>query len=129
MDDTGYHYFIDAKLRSSDLLFNRVALQQLFAKALRSFSVIGFLDHKFGEGGGVTGIFLLAESHCSYHTYPESRYIAIDVFTCGREPSEVILELLEQLDCEHHVARYQGRGSSVIAAAAPPATEAVLLEG
>jgi S-adenosylmethionine/arginine decarboxylase-like enzyme len=60
-------------------------LHSLFADALRTLNVIGFIDHKFGEGGGVTGIFLLAKSHCSYHTYPESKYVAIDLFTCGRE--------------------------------------------
>ncbi|WP_413540436.1 S-adenosylmethionine decarboxylase [Gallibacterium anatis] len=36
------------------------------------FNTIGFLSHKFTtKGEGVTGIFLLSESHLSYHTYPE----------------------------------------------------------
>ena len=35
------------------------------------------------EPQGVTGLALLAESHISIHTWPESGYAAVDVFTCG----------------------------------------------
>ncbi len=40
--------------------------------------------HHFGEGHGVTGILLLAESHISIHTWPETGYAAVDIFLCGR---------------------------------------------
>ena len=39
--------------------------------------------HGFGEGGGVTGVALLAESHITVHTWPERGYAAFDVFMCG----------------------------------------------
>ncbi|HET9511955.1 MAG TPA: adenosylmethionine decarboxylase [Sphingomonas sp.] len=39
--------------------------------------------HGFGEGQGVTGIALLAESHISIHTWPEHDYAAADIFLCG----------------------------------------------
>ena len=39
--------------------------------------------HDFGEGQGVTGVVVLAESHISIHTWPEHNYAAIDVFMCG----------------------------------------------
>ena len=39
--------------------------------------------HKFYPQG-VTGIILLAESHIAVHAWPEYDYIAIDIFTCGR---------------------------------------------
>jgi len=32
---------------------------------------------------GATGVALLAESHISIHTWPESAYAAIDIFMCG----------------------------------------------
>ncbi|BAD80039.1 hypothetical protein syc1849_d [Synechococcus elongatus PCC 6301] len=38
--------------------------------------------HRF-EPQGVTALALLAESHISIHTWPESGYAAVDVFTCG----------------------------------------------
>jgi len=34
---------------------------------------------------GVTGVAIVAESHIMIHTWPEHRYAAIDVFTCGEE--------------------------------------------
>lgn len=40
--------------------------------------------HQF-EPYGVSGFFLLRESHLSVHTWPEYGYVAIDVFTCGSE--------------------------------------------
>ena len=38
--------------------------------------------HHFGEGSGVSGVTVLAESHISIHTWPEVGYAAIDVFMC-----------------------------------------------
>jgi S-adenosylmethionine decarboxylase len=40
------------------------------------------ITHRF-DPQGVTGLALLAESHISIHTWPESGYAAVDVFTCG----------------------------------------------
>ncbi|MCW5772734.1 MAG: adenosylmethionine decarboxylase [Rhodospirillaceae bacterium] len=39
--------------------------------------------HPFGEGMGVSGVVVLAESHISIHTWPERGYAAIDLFMCG----------------------------------------------
>ena len=33
--------------------------------------------------GAFTALYLLSESHLSIHTWPEKKYIAIDIFTCG----------------------------------------------
>ncbi len=39
--------------------------------------------HQFSEGGGISGVAVLAESHISVHTWPERDYAAFDVFMCG----------------------------------------------
>jgi S-adenosylmethionine decarboxylase len=31
---------------------------------------------------GVTGVVIIAESHISIHTFPERRYVNIDIFSC-----------------------------------------------
>lgn len=44
---------------------------------------VGECFHQFGHGGGVTGVVMLAESHLSIHTWPEKRYVTLDVFVCN----------------------------------------------
>jgi len=45
-------------------------------------TLLALISHQF-QPQGVTGLALLAESHISIHTWPESGYAAVDVFTCG----------------------------------------------
>jgi len=52
--------------------------------------------HKFSEGGGVTGVALLAESHISVHTWPELNYAAFDIFMCGTSKPEKSLAYLQE---------------------------------
>jgi S-adenosylmethionine decarboxylase proenzyme len=40
--------------------------------------------HKFSPHG-VSGVVILAESHLAIHTWPEHRFVAVDLFTCGRK--------------------------------------------
>jgi S-adenosylmethionine decarboxylase len=40
--------------------------------------------HPFGENAGTTGVIVLAESHLSWHHYPEVNMISIDIFMCGK---------------------------------------------
>jgi S-adenosylmethionine decarboxylase len=42
-----------------------------------------FSYHKFNPHG-LTGVLLLAESHIAFHSWPEFGYLAIDVFSCGK---------------------------------------------
>lgn len=52
--------------------------------------------HSFGEGAGITGIVLLAESHISIHTWPELGLAAVDIFMCGSGNCERALQILIQ---------------------------------
>jgi S-adenosylmethionine decarboxylase proenzyme len=44
---------------------------------------VGELFHRFAEGGGVTGVVLLAESHLAVHTWPELGGVTIDAYVCN----------------------------------------------
>ena len=47
--------------------------------------------HTFTDGGGISGVAVLAESHISVHTWPERKYAAFDVFMCGEaEPRKAL---------------------------------------
>ena len=51
--------------------------------------------HPF-EGGGVSGVAVLAESHISVHTWPENNYAAFDVFMCGNARPEVCADIMRE---------------------------------
>lgn len=53
--------------------------------------------HSFGSEKGVTGVVILAESHISIHTWPETEFCAIDVFMCGDCDAENAIEPLKKL--------------------------------
>jgi S-adenosylmethionine decarboxylase len=47
--------------------------------------------HRFSEGGGVSGVAVLAESHITVHTWPERNFAAFDIFMCGKcEPMNAL---------------------------------------
>jgi S-adenosylmethionine decarboxylase len=58
---------------------------------------LNFSYHKFNPHG-LTGVLLLAESHISFHSWPEFEYLAIDIFSCGENAKpEKALEYLEKI--------------------------------
>lgn len=68
--------------------------------------------HHFGEGNGVTGVLLLAESHLSIHTWPETGYAAVDVFMCGRcNPHDALPALRAGFSAAHMQVQEIRRGS------------------
>ncbi|MET0264570.1 MAG: adenosylmethionine decarboxylase [Duganella sp.] len=95
---TGTHLLADLggiaaeKLCNSDMLDQllRAAAQAAHARVLHSHF------HGFGDGQGVTGVVLLAESHISLHTWPECGFAAADIFMCGDAQPELALAIIEQ---------------------------------
>jgi S-adenosylmethionine decarboxylase len=52
--------------------------------------------HTFEDGGGISGVAVLAESHISVHTWPEKGYAAFDVFMCGDAEPRKALEVFKR---------------------------------
>ena len=88
----------------NDESFLRCTLNR--AAKLAKATVLNLISNKF-EPQGVTAIALLAESHISIHTWPESNYSAIDIFTCGQNmmPELASQYLIEALNAEEHFLR------------------------
>ena len=76
------------------------------ASKLANATVLNLISNKF-EPQGVTAIALLAESHISIHTWPESNYSAVDIFTCGQKmmPELASQYLIESLMAKEHSLR------------------------
>ena len=64
---------------------------------------------------GVTALALLAESHISIHTWPELRYAAIDIFTCGEHamPEQAFRFLAKALQAGRHTVQRVERGTGL----------------
>ena len=88
----------------NDESFLRCTLNK--AAKLAKATVLNLISNKF-EPQGVTAIGLLAESHISIHTWPESNYSAVDIFTCGQNmmPELASQYLIQSLMAEEHSLR------------------------
>ena len=84
-----------------DEAFLRTAITSAAKRA--GATLLNLITHRF-EPQGVTGLALLAESHISIHTWPESGYAAVDVFTCGDHtmPEMACQVLAEELSAGNH---------------------------
>jgi len=65
--------------------FDSAIITNMFVKACEDAGATVLFKHchPFGEECGTTGVVVLAESHLSWHHYPEVHMISIDIFMCG----------------------------------------------
>jgi len=79
----GSHLIID--LWEAEGLDDRDRIEQALIDAVKAAgaTLLHIHLHTFSDGGGVSGVAVLAESHISVHTWPEKGYAAFDVFMCG----------------------------------------------
>ena len=63
------------------------------------------------DGGGLTGVAVLAESHLFVHTWPEHDYVAVTLESCKDEEyaREVLGHLLDQLDPDNYRTEWTNR--------------------
>ena len=61
------------------------------AKAAK-VTILNISKYKF-EPQGFTILALLAESHISFHTFPEKGIISFDFFTCGKINPSIAVDL------------------------------------
>ena len=94
---SGQHVLADLSGIPAEKLSNCAALESLLRGAAEAAhaNVLHSHFHGFGEGEGVTGVVLLAESHISIHTWPEHGFAAADIFMCGGAQPELALAIIE----------------------------------
>ena len=79
----GTHLLIDLWGCSHLRDMTRIESAMREAATVCGATVLEIMLHSFGENAGITRVSILAESHISIHTWPETGYAAIDVFMCG----------------------------------------------
>ncbi|MHB8461508.1 MAG: adenosylmethionine decarboxylase [Vulcanimicrobiaceae bacterium] len=84
MNALGTHIVCELSGCSPELLTDVDGVREMMvgaAKASRA-TIMEVAFHRF-QPQGVSGVVVLAESHISIHTWPESGYAAMDFYTCG----------------------------------------------
>ena len=80
----GKHIILDiSSIKNMELLEDVSGLYAMFDNICNNqeFNVLNRLHHQF-QPHGITLLYLLAESHISFHSYPENAACFIDIFTC-----------------------------------------------
>ena len=95
----GRHLLLELHDCSSEILNNLETVKAALVEAAKraEATIIDVVFHEFNPFG-ISGVVVIAESHLSIHTWPEYRYAAVDIFSCGEslKPGEAASYLVDQ---------------------------------
>lgn len=113
MDALGRHLLAEYTGCEAERLadLDHVTAAMLAAARAAGATIVGHSFHPF-QPWGVSGVVIISESHLAIHTWPEHRYAAVDLFTCGGavDPWAAFDLLKEALGAEHAGAVALERG-------------------
>lgn len=92
MDTRSQHLIFDAICERD---FTEADIDSIKLIIEENLTVIKKVEHKFTPHGE-TIVFILSESHFTIHTYPEHRYLTMDIYVCNLETNlERIVDLIK----------------------------------
>src|SRR5213592_1261565 len=103
MNGFGPHLMLDgygcakAKLEDLDLIYR--ILDELPRKIGMTRIMPPYVFKYSGlkpEDWGISGFVLIAESHISIHTFPEKKFVSVDIFSCKAFDSDLAAVYLKQ---------------------------------
>ena len=101
MHSLGRHLLLELHDCTSEVLDNLEAVRTTLVEAAKraEATIIDVVFHEFNPFG-ISGVVVIAESHLSIHTWPEYRYAAVDIFSCGDtlKPAKAAAYLVEQFE-------------------------------
>jgi len=101
----GRHLLLELKICNEEVLDDLGFLKDCLNEAAiqSGATVVGESFYHFSPCG-VSGVVNIAESHIAIHTWPEYRYAAVDVFTCGNDvdPEKAARWITEKLGSKNH---------------------------
>lgn len=103
---TGTHIILDIyEIENNEILKYKDDIIPILNNIVNKFNlnVVKEAIHQF-EPFGVTGVYVLSESHLSIHTFVEERKVAIDLYTCNNfDKIEEFLEYTKNLfgECKY----------------------------
>ena len=87
--NVGTEWLVDAEGCSAELLRDVDAIRSVCEEVIAELGlrVVGKpMWHQFPLPGGVTGLYLLTESHVACHTFPETRLATFNLYCCRPRP-------------------------------------------
>lgn len=93
----GKHIIVDFFGCNSIQLENLEEILEILVEGVKKSgaTIINTMVKKFEPQGG-TILILLAESHLSFHSYPEFNSVMIDIFTCGDKDPLIIYNHIKE---------------------------------
>ena len=105
MHALGRHLLLELKICNEEVLDDLNFLRDCLNEAAvqSGATVVGESFYHFSPYG-VSGVVNIAESHIAIHTWPEYKYAAVDVFTCGNnvDPEKAARLIAERLGSQNH---------------------------
>ena len=103
MNALGRHLLLELFDCDTEAINNLESVKGALVEAAKraEATIIDVVFHEFNPFG-VSGVVVIAESHLSIHTWPEYRYAAVDIFSCGDvlQPDVAANYLVEQFAAE-----------------------------
>ena len=97
-EPVGHHYIVEASGCNPKVIGSVERVQDILVKAaeIAGAKVWAISFSKFPPSG-VSGVVVISESHISTHTWPEQRYAALDIYTCGAhvDPEKAVVYAVE----------------------------------
>ena len=95
--DFGKHYLIDLRDCDPEIIKSVEPTREIVLRAAKECgaTILDDYFHQF-QPIGVSGVVLIAESHISVHTWPESGFAAADIFTCGEMKPQVAIDIMRE---------------------------------
>lgn len=113
MNYTGYHVLLDIfGCDYNELEDTKFIIGKLEGLAyVLDTNVVTKTYHKF-EPQGLSAAFIISASHITIHTWPESGYIGVDIFTCSEcfDKEKVVEYFRNHITCDKIVSHRIYRG-------------------
>ncbi len=110
----GIEWLVDAHGCAPDRLRDRAAIVGLLERIVADMQlhVVATSVHAFSGAGGITALYLLAESHLAIHTFPETGLATLNAYCCTpRRPADWRALLADALGARDVLVRELPRGA------------------
>ncbi|MCI5065040.1 adenosylmethionine decarboxylase [bacterium] len=109
----GRHTLVEYIEADREILSAASLLEPILLEAVRVCGAT-YIAHQVNqfEPYGASGVVLIAESHLSFHSWPEHGYMAMDLFTCSLEmdPTAAIQYVAERIRAARFTSQVITRG-------------------